>query len=111
MATVIVLNKDQMGSGDEELGRKILATCLRKLPASIHDLEAIIMFNGGVLLATKDSFVAQELTVLHDRGVELLVCGTCVESFDIRDRLLFDPPSNMDAILKAMAKADKVITI
>jgi len=111
MATVVVLNKAQMGGGSEELGRKILATCLRKLPAAFPDLEALVLFNGGALLATNDSFVAQELTMLHDRGVEMLVCGTCVDFFGIRERLLFDPPSNMDAILAAMAKADKVVTI
>jgi hypothetical protein len=110
MATVVVLNKAQMGGGNEELGRKILATFLRKL-GTITDLEGLLLFNGGVQLATKDSPVAAELTLLHDRGVDILVCGTCVEFFGLRDRLLFDPPSNMDAIVAAMNKASKVITI
>ena len=110
MATVVILNQAQMGHGSEELGRKILQTFLRKAMA-ITDLEALLLFNGGVHLATKGSFVAQELTLLHDRGVDLLVCGTCVDFFDLRERLLFDPPSNMDAIVAAMHQASKVITI
>ena len=110
MATVIVLNKAQMGSGDVELGRKILATCLRKLPA-FPDLEAIVCFNAGVKLAVKDSFVAQELGLLREQGVDLLVCGTCVAHFGIGDQLIVDRPSNMDEILATMRSADKVITL
>ena len=111
MATVIVLNKGQMGSGDAELGRKILGTCLRKLPSAFPDLEAVLLFNGGAKLATRDSFVAQELMMLHEQGVDIVVCGTCLEHFGLRDRFLFERPSGMDDILAAMRSADKVITI
>lgn len=110
MATVVVLNKAQMGDGNEELGRKILQIFLRKA-AAISDLEALLLYNAGVQLATKDSFVAQELTVLHEHGIDILVCGTCVEYFGLRERLLWDPPSNMDAIVSTMNQANKVITI
>ncbi len=110
MATVIVLNKAQMGHGDVELGRKILATCLRKLPA-FPNLEAIVFYNAGVKLGTKDSFVAEELMLLREHGVDLLFCGTCVEYFGLRDQLILEKPSNMDEILAAMRAADKVITL
>lgn len=110
MATTVILNKAQMGDGSEELGRRILQTFLAKALA-LGDLETILLFNGGVHLATKDSVVAQELTLLHDRGVDVLVCGTCVDFLGLRERLLFTPPSNMDAIIAAMQKASKVITL
>ena len=110
MATVMVINQAQMGSGDVELGRKILATCLRKSSA-LPDLEAIVLYNSGVRLAVKDSFVAQELLLLHEQGVDLLACGTCVEHFGLGDELLVDRPSSMDEILSAMQSADKVITL
>ena len=42
MKTVVVINGDQMGHGDRELGRKLLATCLRKLGNS-KDVEAIVL--------------------------------------------------------------------
>ncbi len=110
MATVMVINQAQMGSGDVELGRKILATCLRKLSA-LPDLEAIVLYNSGVRLAVKDSFVARELLLLHEQGVDLLACGTCVEHFGLGDKLMVDRPSSMDEILAAMQSADKVITL
>ncbi len=110
MATVVVLNQAQMGSGDETLGRKILATCLRKLHA-FPDLDAIVLYNAGVQLAKVDSFVARELELLHDDGVDILACGTCVEHFDLVGKLIIEKPSSMDEILATMRAADKVITL
>ena len=110
MGTIFVLNKAQMGSGDEALGRKILASCLRKL-ANSADLRAIVFYNGGVNLVTKASPVAVEIGLLREKGVDLLACGTCVEHFGTKDQLLLDGVSNMDEILAAIADADKVVTL
>lgn len=110
MAAVIVINKDQMGSGDKELGMKILGTCLRKL-VNFPELEAIVLYNGGVKLCTASSPVATELTQLHERGIDILPCGTCVDFFGLKDQVLFGRVSNMDEILATVGKADKVITL
>ncbi len=110
MGTVIVINSDRMGSGDRELGRKILATCLRKL-STFKDLEAVVLYNAGVLLATDDSYVAPELRLLDEAGVDIHPCGTCVEHYGIGDRLIVDRPSNMDEILATMQAASRVITL
>jgi len=110
MKTVVVINTDQMGHGDRELGRKLLGTCLRKLAGAKH-LDTIVLYNSGVRLAVKDSYVAVELTLLHEKGVDILVCGTCVDHFGIRDRLMLDHVSNMDEILTTLQAAAKVITL
>ena len=110
MGTVVVLRTDQMGEGDRLLGQKILRTCLQKL-AAFHDLEAIVLYNAGVRLATKGSVVATELTLLAEGGVDILPCGTCVEHYGLQDRMLVEQISNMDAILAAMRSADKVVTL
>ena len=110
MGTVIVINNDQMGGGDRELGRKLLGTFLRKL-VSFENLEAIILYNAGVRLAVEDSFATVELGLLHEAGVEILPCGTCVKQFGLEDRLFIDRISNMDEILATIQKADKVITL
>ena len=110
MATVVILNTNQMGHGDAELGRKILGTCLRKL-VSIPDLAAIALYNSGVHLATKDSPVAIELGQLQERGVDILACGTCVDYYGLQGRLLVERTSNMDEILARLRDADKLITL
>ena len=110
MKTVLVLNNDQMGHGDAELGRKILGTCLRKT-MRIPGLEAVVLYNAGVKLATKDSPFAPELSQLHENGVDLLACGTCVQHYDLQDQLVVNRLSNMDEILATLQKAEKVITL
>lgn len=110
MATVIILDKDQMGHGDRELGQKILGTCLRKL-VSFSELEAVVLYNAGIHLATRDSPLASDVHQLEAEGVDFLVCGTCVEHYGVQDRLVVHRVSNMDEILATLAQADKVITL
>jgi selenium metabolism protein YedF len=107
---LIVINSDHMGSGHEDLGKKLVRSCLRKFLNS-HDLEVIVFYNAGAKLATKDSPVADELRTLQQAGVDLLVCGTCVDFYDIADDLLVDRQSNMEEIVKALHAADKVVTL
>jgi len=108
MRTVVVLNQDQMGHGDRELGRKILATFLRKARA-LDGLDAIVMFNAGVKLLAKDSPVLAELTLLSEQGVDLVPCGTCVQHFGVE--LATGAVSDMDTILRELSAAQKVITL
>ncbi|MGB2984319.1 MAG: DsrE family protein [Phycisphaerae bacterium] len=110
METVIVINNDQMGHGDRELGQKTLATCLRKLGVA-HDLDAIVLYNAGVRLTAKGSCVAVELGLLYEKGVDIISCGTCVKHYGLEDRMLFDQISNMDEILAVLHAARKVITL
>jgi len=110
MRTAVILRTDQMGEGDPELGRKILANCLRKLHG-FEGLEVIVLYNAGVKLATRESPVAAELTLLHENGVDLLPCGTCVQFYGVQDRLIVEKPSSMDDILAALRAAEKVITL
>lgn len=108
MKTVLVLNQDQMGHGDRELGRKILATFLRKA-AALQGLSAIVCYNAGVKLVAKDSPVLAELDAHHRNGVDILPCGTCLEAFAITPAV--GAVSNMDAILGEIGRADKVVTL
>ncbi|MFH0983147.1 MAG: DsrE family protein [Planctomycetota bacterium] len=110
MKTVLIVNNDQMGHGDAELGRKILGTCLRKLPR-LARLDAVVFYNGGVKLATKTSPFVAELHQLHEHGVELLVCGTCVAHFGLQDQMVLERVSNMDEILAVLNAAEKVVTL
>ena len=108
MKTVIVLNNDQMGHGDPALGRKILATFLRKSPA-IREVTAIVLYNSGVKLACAGSPVLVELSQLHDAGVELRPCTTCLEHYGLQ--VAVGQAANMDEIVQELARAEKVITL
>ncbi len=108
MKTVIVLNTDQMGHGDPELGHKILGTFLRKSRA-IQGLEAILLYNAGVKLLTADSPHLAEFTLVEEGGVDLLACVTCIDYYGIE--LAVGTVSDMDSIMQEMDRAQKVITL
>jgi intracellular sulfur oxidation DsrE/DsrF family protein len=110
MNTVYIVNQDQMGHGDVDLGRKILRTCLRKL-INQEDVETVVFYNGGVRLLTKDSHAAVEIGLLLEKGIELLPCRTCVDHFDIKADLVTDRLSDMDEILAILHHAEKVVTL
>ena len=108
MRTVIVFNQDQMGHGDREFSQKILGTLLRKVHA-IKVLDAIVFYNTGVKLVDKDSPVIVEFSLLADRGVDLIPCGTCVEYYGVN--VAAGTINDMDTILRELDGAAKVITI
>jgi intracellular sulfur oxidation DsrE/DsrF family protein len=108
MKTVLVLNNDQMGQGDKTLGQKILATFLRKSPV-MKDLAAIVLYNNGVKLVVAGSPVLSELTQLHEAGVELRPCGTCLDYYQLKPAV--GHASNMDEIIRELDQAERVITL
>ena len=110
MRTAVIINNDQMGAGDRALGQKILGTFLRKALA-IEGLHVIVLYNAGVRLAVAGSPFLAELSQLHERGVEILPCGTCLDTFGLKDQVAISKASNMDEIVAELSKAEKVITL
>lgn len=110
MKTVLALNHDALGHGDHALGQKVLGTFLRKAIA-FKNLHAILMYNGGVKLAAEGSPVMTELRQLHENGVDIMPCGTCVDHYGLREKIAVGRISNMDELIGEMDKAAKVITL
>ena len=48
---------------------------------------------------------------LAERGTEVLVCGTCLDFYGVKDKLAAGEVSNMYDILGRMQEAAKVITL
>jgi hypothetical protein len=108
MQTVVVLNQDQMGHGDRALGQKILATFLKKSIA-LPGFDTIVLWNAGVKLVAPDSPVLAELRLLEERGIDLVPCGTCLQHFGITPAV--GKVGDMDAIVRELGQAGKVITL
>ncbi len=108
MRTVLWITNDALGQGDRELGQKILCTFLRKA-IGIDGLEAIAFANHGVRLLAHGSPALPELAMLYERGVELLPCSTCLRHLGVEP--VVGRSSDMDAIVAALSRADKVIPL
>jgi len=106
---IVVARSNKMGDGDDELGALLIRGYFNALKA-MDDLPAhIILFNGGVWLTLKDSDTAEALGELEDRGVSIIVCGTCVDYYQIKDKIGVGRISNMYQIAGIMAGADRLV--
>lgn len=110
MKTVIVVNQDGMGSGEEELGSVLIGAFLKKIWIRPDKPETLILYHGGVKLLCKESNVLDALDGLEQAGVEIVACGTCLDYYNI-DVLKVGRRSDMGEIVQLMMDADKVITV
>ena len=108
---LVLLGADRMGRGDDELGRKLIANLIDTLKELGDELWRLVLLNSGVKLATKDSPVIKSLKELEQSGIHILVCGTCLNHFNLLDKKLVGETTNMLDIVTAIQLADKVITL
>ncbi len=98
-----------MGEGDAQLGRKLLAVFLQKLSESNTHIDVIGCVNSGVYLTTEGSQVIGSMRKLEAKGAKIATCGTCLEYFGIKDKLLIGEIGTMDGTVEIMSTADKII--
>lgn len=108
---VVVLAQDTMGQGDDELGRILVQGALNALPEVQPSPAKILFYNSGVKLACEGSLVLSGLEKLAERGASLLVCGTCLSYFELKEKLKVGRISNMLEILECLAAAKKILRI
>ncbi len=109
--TFLYLNSDQMGSGDPELGRKLLKIFLEKLAQADVKVDVIGCVNSGIFLTTEGSPVLDSLKALQKKGARIATCGTCLDYHQRRDKLLIGEVGSMDQTVEMMARADKIIRL
>ena len=106
---MVVISSETMGTGDDTLGKILIKgfifalTQLDTLPATI------IFYNGGVRHALKTSESLADLQYLQENGVEILVCGTCLNHFGVAEQLAVGEVSNMYEIVTHMQAASCIM--
>lgn len=111
MKTIIILNSEHFGHGEEILGERLMGSFLRKLWANETKPYALIFYHAAVKLLIKGSPVLDALEGLEKAGVDLIACGTCVAYYDVKEKMSFGRVSDMVEIVSVLMAADKVITM
>ena len=106
---VIVCAEDKMGRGSEELGTVLIRAFLHTISQQKEKPDIMVFYNSGVKLAIEGSEVLDDLKELAAAGVEMLVCGTCLNYFEVKDRLGVGFVSNMYDIAGIMSKAGRLL--
>lgn len=108
---VILCATDRLGYGDDALGQKLMINFIKTLKEMGPDLWQLVFVNNGVKLAIDGSPVLDDLKAYEKEGLTILVCGTCLDHFDLLDRKQVGTTTNMLDIVTAMQLADKTITV
>jgi selenium metabolism protein YedF len=107
--TVVAVTSERMGSGDDDLGTKLMTSFFRTLVMIEPAPASVVFYNTGVKLATDDSPVIDLIRELSEKGTSVYLCTTCINHFNLRDRLPVGSFSDMYQIINIMKDADHII--
>lgn len=105
----IYIDGETLGRGSDELGRVLMRSFLYTTKELATHPWRIVFLNSGVKLVAEGS---EYLDILHDLeglGTEILACGTCLDYFDLKDKVRAGRISNMYEIESSFLEATKVI--
>lgn len=104
--STIAIASDKMGAGEEELGKILMKSFIYTVKETAPYPANILFFNSGVYLTCEGSPVLDDLKALADNGVEIISCGTCLDFYNIKDKLQVGTISNMYTIYEKMKNAN-----
>jgi selenium metabolism protein YedF len=106
---LIFVDGETVGRGSDELGAILMKSFLVTLKELNPLPWRIIFINSGVKLAVEGSPYLGALSNLAALGAEILCCGTCLDYYRIKDRLMVGRISNMFEIESSFLEATNVI--
>ncbi len=110
--TVYLFNSYGMGHTENAQLKINLAKKFLTLIADADPLPSQICFyTEGVRLCIAGSPVLDEFRLLADKGVELVLCSTCLDTFGLIDQVAIGVVGGMGDIITAIMNADNTITL
>ena len=95
-ATVVAVDAEYMGRGNDELG---------------HILMKGLIYNGGAHLTCEGSESLEDIKELESRGTKILTCGTCLDFYGIKDKLAVGDVTNLYAIAEIISQQPGVMVL
>lgn len=109
---VLVIPSELMGRGEhEELGQILIRGFLHTLNEVSPLPDVIIFFNSGVKLTVEGSPVVEDLRTLQAQGVQILICGTCLGYYGLKEKVAVGEVSNMYTIAETLMQAGRVVSL
>jgi selenium metabolism protein YedF len=106
---VVVISSNQMGVGDEELGRTLLKGFIYALGQQDTLPTTMLFYNSGAFMTCQDSPALADLKELETQGVEIMTCGTCLNHYGLTEQLQVGSVTNMYVIAEKMTGADLIV--
>lgn len=106
---VVFLASERVGEGDPELGSLLMRAFLHTLQEVEPRPDHIICMNSGVRLATEGSPVVEDLRALAEDGVQVWLCGTCLDYLGLTGEVAVGTVSNMYSLAELLLSAGHVV--
>ena len=97
-----IIQSEGLGKGDEQLGAILMASFLRLLGENAEKPAVIIFWNAGVRLVCEGSKVLEHIKRLEAQGVQVLICTTCLEYYDLMEKIAVGKPTTMLKSIESM---------
>lgn len=107
--TVVVIDTNLMGRGNDELGKVLMKGFIYALTQQDVLPGKIVFYNGGATLTCEGSDSLEDLQSLEAQGVEIVTCGTCLNYYEMSDKLKVGTVTNMYDICETMVTADLIV--
>lgn len=107
----IFILSDQIGSGSEELGKMLMKAYTFALTELPTKPSMLIFMNAGVKLCVDSSESLPNLRKLEQLGIPMFVCGTCLNFYQLQEKLAVGTISNMYDITENLFDQSNIITI
>jgi selenium metabolism protein YedF len=104
----IFIQGETIGRGSDELGSILMSNFLSKLTESKVKPARLIFWNAGVKLVAEGSWALAHLNKLEQQGVEVLACATCLDHYELTDKIKAGKPTTMPRSIEFMLDTDTV---
>lgn len=108
---LVVVSAEGMGQADPELQMKVFAKWLELAEENGTLPGAIAFYTRGVKVCCEGSPVLDRLRSMESKGVRLLLCKTCVDAFQLADKVRVGVIAGMGDIQAAQVMAAKVVNL
>ncbi|WP_097028239.1 sulfurtransferase-like selenium metabolism protein YedF [Clostridium peptidivorans] len=107
----ILVTTDKLGEGSEELGKILMKSYFYALSESDKLPTDIIFLNSGVFLTTEGSQILNILEAMSKKDIVISSCGTCLDFYNLKEKLKLGEISNMYFIVEKINNSTKVIKL
>jgi selenium metabolism protein YedF len=108
---MLLLKSKGMGDAEPELRDKLMKLFLNTLYESGAIPGKIVFSANGVFLTTEGSPVLDILKKYEEAGTEILSCGTCLEYYDRKDKIVVGKVTSMKDTVNTMLTIGKVMVM
>jgi len=83
----ILIKTSFLGIGDDSLGSTLMKGFIFTLTQSKPLPKKVMFLNSGVKLTTENEETVKNLQILEKEGTEIVSCGTCLDFYNLKDKL------------------------